>query len=92
MRNYKAVLGVLAILLSVSAGSAAPTLTFKFKAITIPGATQVFTGGVSDTGVIVGGYEDTGGALHGFTLKGTTVTTSSASPGEVRVFLCRSQS
>ena len=70
MRNYKAMLRVFAIWLSVSAVSAAPTLTFKFKAITIPGATQVFTGGVSDSGVIVGGYSDTSGAFHGFTLKG----------------------
>jgi hypothetical protein len=35
---------------------AAPTLTFKFTAVNIPGAAQVQAYGISESGVIVGEY------------------------------------
>ena len=53
---------------------AAPTLTFKFGAINIPGSIDVNAYGISKSGVVVGEYLDTTGASHGFILKGKTVT------------------
>lgn len=73
MRNYNATLCVSAILLSVSAVSAAPTLTFRFKTITIPGGTQVIATGISESGEIVGSYLNSG-VYDGYSLKGKTVS------------------
>ena len=53
---------------------AAPRLTFKFTAVNIPGSTQVYAYGVSESGVVVGEYFDSSGLPHGFILKGKTVT------------------
>jgi len=60
---------------------AAPTLTFKFAAINIPGSIDVNAYGVSESGVVVGEYLDTAGASHGFILKGKTVTEVNDSKG-----------
>jgi opacity protein-like surface antigen len=54
---------------------AAPTLTFKFRPVNIPGAAQVQAYGISEAGVIVGEYIGTDSIPHGFALKGKTVTT-----------------
>ena len=55
--------------------AAAPTLTLKFAAINFTGAKRIFPVGVSEANVIVGAYYDTAEVLHGFALKGKTVTT-----------------
>jgi len=77
MRNCKPMLSVLGLVLAFAVAGAAgdAPLTFKFTAINIPGAAQVFPGGVNDSGVMVGAYLDTSGVYHGFMLKGKTVTT-----------------
>jgi len=78
MRNCKSILCALAlVLLCVAAATAAdpPKLTFKFKAVTVPGATLAEPGGINNAGVSVGLYTDSSNVQHGYILKGKKLTT-----------------
>ena len=65
------------VLLCVTAATAAdsPKLTFKFKAVNVPGATLAEPGGINNAGVSVGLYLDSGSVEHGYILKGKKLTT-----------------
>jgi len=78
MKNCKSILCALGlVLLCVSAATAAdsPNLTFKFKAVKVPGATMAEPGGINNAGVSVGLYLDTSGVGHGYILNGKKLTT-----------------
>jgi uncharacterized membrane protein len=45
-----------------------PSLTFKFKTYSVPGALQTWLTGINNSGVIVGWYVDQQGNCHGFSL------------------------
>jgi hypothetical protein len=78
MKNCKSILCALGlVLLCVSAATAAdsPKLTFKFKAVKVPGATLVEPGGINNAGVSVGLYLDNNSVQHGYILKGKKLTT-----------------
>ena len=62
-------------MLSVAAAAAGPTLAFKYKTESIPGATETDIFGVNNSEVGVGSYVDSGGVRHGFMAGGGTVTT-----------------
>lgn len=51
--------------------AAAPTLTFKFTKVSVPGAIASAPGGINNSGVIVGQYEDKKTVLHFFMLVGS---------------------
>jgi probable HAF family extracellular repeat protein len=65
------------VLLCVTAAAAAdgPKLSFKFKAVKVPGATSAEPGGVNNAGVSVGLYLDSSSVEHGYILSGTKLTT-----------------
>jgi len=76
MKNCKSILCALGlVLLCVGATTAADQLTFKFKAVKIPGATAAEPAGINNAGVSVGDYIDTSGVNHGYILKGKNLTT-----------------
>ena len=56
----------LALLCAVAAAADAPSLTFKFKTIKVPGAQSTAIYGVNNLGAMVGSYVDSGGVRHGF--------------------------
>jgi len=62
-------------LLTMTVAAAAPTLTFTFKDITIPGASEVDTYAINNAGQIAGDYIDSAGVQHAMILKGTKLTT-----------------
>ena len=75
MKNYKSILFALAlVLLCVSAATAADQLSFKFKAVKVPGATSTEPGGINNAGVSVGLYLDSGLVQHGYILSGKKLT------------------
>jgi len=75
MKNCKSILYALGLLLlCVSAATAGDQLTFKFKAVKIPGSTSTEPGGINNAGVSVGYYVDTAGLDHGYILNGKKVT------------------
>jgi len=75
MKNCKSILCALGlVLLCVSAAMAADQLTFKFKAVKVPGATSAEPGGINNKGVSVGLYLDKGLVEHGYILTGTKLT------------------
>jgi hypothetical protein len=59
MKSGKALLLVLSMLLFVIAATAAdaPTLTFKFTTVRVPGALNTSVEGIDNAGVIVGQYQ-----------------------------------
>jgi probable HAF family extracellular repeat protein len=77
MRTYKSMLApaiVLAFMI-VTTAAAAPTLTFKYTTVNVPGAIATVLGGINNAGVIVGQYEDKKEVVHCFMLVGSKVTT-----------------
>jgi uncharacterized membrane protein len=74
MNRFSKLLLVGTALAFMAPAVAAPTLTFKFTTLNIPGSMQAYANGISEAGVIAGTYFDTVGIPHGFTLKGKTVT------------------
>jgi hypothetical protein len=68
--HTKAVRVVLAFLLFglIVAAAVAPTLTFKFSPVTLPGAPATWLYGVNNSGVMVGQYFDAQHVGHGFSL------------------------
>ena len=60
----------LAFMITTTA-AAAPTLTFKFTKVNVPGALATGLGGINNSGVIVGEYEDTKSVEHCFMLSKT---------------------
>jgi uncharacterized membrane protein len=61
---------VLVFMIAATAASA-PTLTFKFKTIRVPGALTTTVGGINNTGAMVGYYlSKAGGNPHGFLFSG----------------------
>ena len=60
----KACKSLLLFLGFVSIAAAAPTLTFKFTKVNVPGAAATGLGGINNSGVIVGEYEDTKSVEH----------------------------
>jgi hypothetical protein len=78
MKHSKSILcslGLLLVCVCLATAADAPTLTFKFKAVKIPGSTVVEPGGINNAGVSVGFYTDTAGADHGYILDGKKLTT-----------------
>ncbi|MGA7383011.1 MAG: hypothetical protein WBX03_19315, partial [Terriglobales bacterium] len=65
----------LVLLLSVATMAAGPTITFKFKTESVPGALETDIFGVNNSEVGVGSYVDGSGVRHGFMAGGGTVTT-----------------
>ena len=74
-KSLACVLGFVLAFAVVATAATAPSLTFKFTAVNVPGATSTFPYGLSDSGVIVGQYFDKNGLGHGFILDGKKVTT-----------------
>ena len=64
---------VLAFMISAVAANA-PTLTFKFQTIRVPGALTTALNGINNAGVMVGLYIDKPGYQRGFMLNGKTLT------------------
>jgi len=62
-------------LLFMSTALAAPTLTFTFKDVKAPGATQTDAYAINDKSVIAGSYDDSSAVQHGMILNGTKLTT-----------------
>ena len=78
MKTYKPLLlipGLLLALMMAATAADAPTLTFKFTTVNVPGAVATALGGINNSGVIVGQYEDKSALLHCFMLVGKKVTT-----------------
>jgi len=78
MKTCKPVLRVLAVLLAfacIATAADAPKLTFKFSNANVPRALQTFPGSINNAGVTVGQYQDKKGVLHGYILKGKSLTT-----------------
>jgi hypothetical protein len=59
---------VLLCLTYVTLAADTPSLTFKFKTYSVPGALQTWLTGVNNSGVIAGWYADSQANFHGFTL------------------------
>ncbi len=75
MKHYKAILCALGlVLLCVSAATAADQLSFKFKAVKVPGAVWEEPGGINNAGASTGFYVDSSGAYHGYILSGKKLT------------------
>jgi opacity protein-like surface antigen len=74
MNRFYRLLLVGVALVFMAPAVAAPTLTFKFSGVNIPGAAHVQAYGISEAGEIVGEYIGSDSIPHGFTLKGKTVT------------------
>jgi len=68
-------LGLLLLCVSAATAADSPKLTFKFKAVKLPGAVWEEPGGINNAGVSVGFYVDSGGVEHGYILKGKKLTT-----------------
>jgi hypothetical protein len=68
-------LGFVLVFMIAANAASAPTLTFTFTTVNVPGALATALGGINKAGVIVGQYEDQKGVLHCFTLVGSKVTT-----------------
>lgn len=66
---------LLATLLGGSAVANAPNVVFKFAKVVVPGSTQAFAAGISNSGSIVGSYEDSANVYRGFILIGKNLTT-----------------
>jgi len=66
-------------LLAIPAASA-PTLTFRFKRIDVPGAFATHTYSVNNDGVVVGMYVDNNGRSHGYMKKSGEITTIDPPP------------
>jgi uncharacterized membrane protein len=60
------------VIAAIAAG--APTLTFKFTPVRVPGALTTAVGGVNDAGVIVGQYQIKPATARGFMLEGDKLT------------------
>lgn len=76
MKNCKFILCALAlVMLCVCAATAGDQLTFKFKAVKVPGAAWEEPGGINNKGVSVGFYVDSSGIQHGYILNGKKLTT-----------------
>jgi len=76
MKNCKLILCALGlVLLCVSAATAADQLTFKFKAVKVPGAVWEEPGGINNAGVSTGFYVDSSNVQHGYILNGKKLTT-----------------
>jgi probable HAF family extracellular repeat protein len=66
---------LLVVTLSVATMAAGPTLTFKFRTESIPGAMETDIFGVNNSQVGVGSYVDGSGVRHGFVASAGKVTT-----------------
>jgi hypothetical protein len=76
MKSGKALLLVLSVLLFVIAATAAdaPTLTFKFTTVRVPGALNTSVEGINNAGVIAGQYQAGKGITRGFVRDGNKLT------------------
>jgi hypothetical protein len=76
MKSGKTLLLVLSVLLFVIAATAAdaPTLTFKFTTVRVPGALNTSVEGINNAGVIVGQYQAGKGITRGFVRDGNKLT------------------
>jgi uncharacterized membrane protein len=63
---------VLAFMMAATAN--APTVTFKFTNVKVPGALTTAAGGVNNSGVVVGQYQAGKGVTRGFMLNGGKLT------------------
>ena len=86
MSNYqrystRAVFGLLFSLVLTAAAANAPTLSFKFSEVQVPGAKQTYVSKINNSGVIVGGYQDSASVSHGFILDGKKFTTINVPKG-----------
>jgi probable HAF family extracellular repeat protein len=68
-------LGFVSAFLMAATAAGAPTLTFKFTEVSVPGALATDPGGVNNSGTIVGEYEDKKNIAHCFMLADGKVTT-----------------
>ena len=76
MKTCKSPLLIFALaLIFATTAASAPTLTFKFTKVNVPGAAATLLGGINNNGVIVGEYEDKQSVVHCFMLVGSKVTT-----------------
>jgi len=73
--NFVLMLGFVLVFMIATNAASAPTLTFKFTTVNVPGAIATVLGGINDAGVIVGQYEDKKDVVHCFMLAGSKVTT-----------------
>src|SRR5580704_19598777 len=76
MKICKSLLLAVFVLFMIGAtAAAAPTLTFKFKTVRVPGALTTTVGGINNAGVMVGQYlVKPGGNARGFMRNGAKVT------------------
>jgi hypothetical protein len=76
MKIGKALLLVLSVLLFVIAATAAdaPTLTFKFTTVRVPGTLNTSVEGINNASVIVGQYQAGKGITRGFVRDGNKLT------------------
>jgi probable HAF family extracellular repeat protein len=77
-RNKSAftLVALLLALLSLSAAAVAPTLTFTFKDVKAPGATETDSYAINNAGTIAGDYVDSSGTQHGMILSAKGKLTS----------------
>jgi hypothetical protein len=67
-------LGFALVFTAAAIAADAPSLTFKFTTVDVPGAMETYPGGVNNAGVTVGLYIDKSSAAHGFILNGKKLT------------------
>jgi len=78
MKHSKSILcslGLLLVCVCLATAADAPTITFKFKTVKIPGSISTEPGGINNAGASVGFYVDSAGLDHGYILSGKKVTT-----------------
>jgi probable HAF family extracellular repeat protein len=73
--NFVLMLGFVLVFMIAANAASAPTLTFAFTTVNVPGAKATVLGGINNAGVIVGQYEDKKEVVHCFMLVGSKVTT-----------------
>jgi hypothetical protein len=61
------------VCIALTAAAEAPTLTFTFTNVTVPGATEVDSYAINNGGEIAGDYVDSAGVQHGLLLSKKTV-------------------
>ncbi len=95
MQKSKYLLGlfVLVVVYASVGTAAAPPLTFKFRNVKAPGATETDTYAINAFDSIAGDYVDSGGAQHGMILNGTKLTSfddnncpSTAGPSAIAMY------
>jgi len=67
-------LGFVLTFMMAAPAACAPTLTFKFRTIKVPGALSTALGGINNAGVMVGQYEAGKGTTRGFMQDGNKLT------------------